>query len=78
MMDNVATLERRNQQLPKLKSNKNAITHGLYSNSTVIDGEKLEDFEILLQAFRDEYDPEGVSEDAAVFELASLEWKRSG
>jgi hypothetical protein len=59
------------------KPNKNAIIHGLYSNSTVIDGEKPEDFEILLQAFRDEYDPEGVSEDAAVFELASLEWKRN-
>jgi hypothetical protein len=58
------------------KSNKNAIIHGLYSDCVVLENEKPEEFSDLLKAFCNEYNPQGASEDAAVFDLASLHWKK--
>ena len=55
---------------------KNALTHGLYSSDIVLQSERQEEFDALLQAFRNEYCPDGVSEEAAVFDLASLHWKK--
>jgi hypothetical protein len=55
---------------------KNALTHGLYASDVVLAWENQQDFEALLQAYRDEYGPDGVLEEAAVFDLASLHWKK--
>lgn len=58
------------------KFSKNALTHGIYSDSVVLDCENKQEFVVLLQAFQDEYCPQQASEEAAVFELASLHWKK--
>lgn len=55
---------------------RNALSHGLYSDCIVLDGEKPEEFNDLLDGLRNEYGPLNVSEDEAVFDLASLYWKR--
>jgi len=55
---------------------KNALTHGYYASDVVLAWEDQQDFDALLQAYRDEYCPDGVSEEAAVFDLASLHWKK--
>ena len=58
------------------KRPKNALSHGVYSSEVVLPWENEQQFNDLHQALREEYYPDGVSEDAAVFELASLYWKR--
>ena len=55
---------------------KNALVHGLYSDCIVLDGENPQEFSDILDRFRNEYPPQGISEEAMVFELASLLWKR--
>jgi hypothetical protein len=55
---------------------KNALTHGFYAADVVLAGENQQQFDELLQGYRDEYCPDGVSEEAAVFDLASLHWKK--
>ncbi|QWG14943.1 hypothetical protein KMZ29_09940 [Bradyrhizobium sediminis] len=55
---------------------KNALSHGFYSNDFVLPWENQQDFDDLLQALRDEYCPGAVSEETAVFDLASLHWKK--
>ena len=55
---------------------KNALVHGLYSDCIVLDGENPQEFSDILERFRNEYPPQGISEEAVVFELASLHWKR--
>jgi hypothetical protein len=55
---------------------KNALTHGFYASDVVLAGENQQEFDDLLQAYRDEYCPDGVSEEGAVFDLASLHWKK--
>ena len=55
---------------------KNALTHGYYAEDVVLPWENQQDFKALLQAYRDEYCPDGASEEDAVFELASLHWKK--
>ena len=42
----------------------------------VLAWENQEDFDALLQAYRDEYGPDGALEEAAVLDLASLHWKK--
>ena len=58
------------------KRPKNALSHGVYSTDIVQPWENEQQFNELHQALREEYYPDGVSEEAAVFELASLYWKR--
>ena len=58
------------------KRPKNALSHGVYCSDVVLPWENEQLFNDLHQAFREEYYPDGVSEEAAVFELASLHWKR--
>ncbi len=55
---------------------KNAFTHGYYVSDIVLPKESQQDFEALLKAYRDEYCPDGVSEEAAVFDLTSLHWRK--
>jgi hypothetical protein len=57
-------------------NSKNALTHGFYAAVVVLPGESQQEFDDLLRAFQDEYCPEAVSEEAAVFELACLHWKK--
>ncbi|WP_426614834.1 hypothetical protein [Bradyrhizobium sp. McL0616] len=52
----------------------NALTHGLYSQNIVLDCENEQDFLKLWEAFRAEYLPQQVSEEAAVLEMAKLQW----
>jgi hypothetical protein len=55
---------------------KNALTHGFYAADVVLAWENQQEFDDLLRAFQDEYCPDGVSEEGAVFDLASLHWKK--
>jgi hypothetical protein len=55
---------------------KNALTHGFYAADIVLPWENQQEFDDLLLAFQGEYCPDGVSEEAAVFDLASLHWKK--
>ena len=58
------------------KRPKNALSHGVYSSDIVLPWENEKQFNDLHQALREEYYPEGVSEELAVLELAGLHWKR--
>ncbi|QWG25126.1 hypothetical protein KMZ93_09720 [Bradyrhizobium sediminis] len=58
------------------KLKRNALSHGFYSSDVVLPWENQQSFDDLLQALRDEYCPGDVSEEAAVFDLASLHWKK--
>ena len=71
----VETIEEK-KILSTSKRPKNALSHGVYSSDIVLAWEKKEEFNDLHQALREEYCPEGVSEDLAVHELAILYWKR--
>jgi hypothetical protein len=59
----------------KQKSSLNALRHGLTSHFTVIPGEDPELYQIHLQAFLDEYDPQSVTELHLVRTLADLAWR---
>ena len=54
--------------------NQNARKHGLYSNYVLYPWEAKDDFNGLHQEFRDEWKPNGCSEEQAVFDLAYLTW----
>jgi hypothetical protein len=58
------------------KSSKNALSHGAYSSQLILAWEKEQDFKDLHRSIREELRPEGALEEAAVFELASLHWKK--
>lgn len=58
------------------KLKRNALSHGFYSSDVVLPWENQQSFDDLLQALRDEYCPGDVSEETAVFDLASLHWKK--
>lgn len=58
------------------QSSNNALTHGFYATDVVLPWENQQEFDDLLRAFQDEYCPDGVSEEGAVFDLASLHWKK--
>ena len=62
--------------MTKPNSSKNAVTHGFYATDVVLASENQQEFDDLLRAYQDEYCPDGVSEEAAVVELASLHWKK--
>jgi hypothetical protein len=55
-------------------ANQNARKHGLYSNYVLYPWEAKDDFNGLHQEFRDEWKPNGCSEEQAVFDLAYLTW----
>ena len=54
----------------KKMGNKNALTYGLFSKDFIAPGERKEDFEKLLKDYRDEWKPNGCSEEQAVLKLA--------
>src|SRR6266446_6521205 len=55
---------------------KNALSHGFYAAEVVLAWEDPEEFSKLHEALRDEYWPDGVLEEAAVFDLAIWHWKK--
>jgi hypothetical protein len=59
----------------KQKSSLNALRHGLTSQFAVIPGEDHELYQIHLQAFLDEYDPQSVTELHLARSLADLAWR---
>jgi hypothetical protein len=59
----------------KQKSSLNALRHGLTSQSAVIPGEDPELYQIHIQAFLDEYDPQSVTELHLIRSLADLAWR---
>lgn len=56
----------------KKAENQNARKHGLYSKYVLCPWESKDDFNCLLQEFRDEWKPNGCSEEQAVFSLTHL------
>jgi hypothetical protein len=60
----------------KSNTSKNALTHGFYATDVVLPWENQQEFDDLLRRYWDDYCPDGVSEEAAVFDLASLHWKK--
>jgi hypothetical protein len=58
----------------KKMGNKNALTYGLFSKDFTAPGERKEDFEKLLKDYRDEWKPNGCSEEQAVLKLAHYTW----
>ena len=55
---------------------KDALVHGLYSSDIVLPSENQQEFDALLEGYREEYRPDGPSEEDAVFDLVCLEWKK--
>jgi len=58
----------------KAKSALNAITHGLTASTVVLTTENKEKYEALLASYRDEYDPQGQTENDLVDEVAAAKW----
>jgi len=60
------------EMISKKMRNQNALRHGLYSKHVLMKWESEDDFNCLVQDFRDEWKPTGRSEEQAVFDLAYL------
>ena len=58
------------------KASKNAVSHDFYSSDVVLFWENQQQFDDLLKALEDEYCPKAITEKLAVFDLASLHWKK--
>lgn len=79
-----ATLARRGPTGPrtqrgKMKSRYNALKHGIFANVVLkrsVLREKQEDYENLLQAFRENLQPEGGLEEFLVEKLAQIAWRK--
>jgi hypothetical protein len=54
----------------------NSLKHGAFSRELMLPGERIADYEELLQAHYDEWVPEGVTELCLVDELTALRWKK--
>jgi hypothetical protein len=62
-------------RLGKEKSKNNALKHGLFSRSVVLEGELREEYEALLSGLQNDFEPKGTSEGATVEKLAVLYWR---
>lgn len=54
----------------------NAVKHGILSRETILPHESREDYESLLNELREEYAPNGPTENTLVEELASILWRK--
>jgi hypothetical protein len=52
----------------------NAVTHGLTANALVLTTESKEKFDALLASYRDEYSPQGQTENDLVEEMTTAKW----
>jgi len=54
----------------------NAVKHGVLSREAVLSWESKEDYDSLLMAFEQDYEPQGVTETYLVTELAQVVWRK--
>ena len=66
--------ELKSQNSTPRRGNKNALMHGIYSDDLVLPWESEEDLQKLHEELKAEYQPEGCSEEHAVFSLTWLMW----
>jgi hypothetical protein len=59
-----------------MKSNRNALVHGVYSSDIIMPWERPEDFDALLNGIRRDFKPRGTTEDDIVFDIAVLHWRK--
>ena len=57
-------------------SSKNALSHGAYSSQVVMPWENEQEFKGLHKSFQEQLFPDGALEEAAVYDLADLHWKK--
>jgi hypothetical protein len=62
-------------QLGKERSKHNALKHGVFSNVAVLKDESQDEFDSLLNGFREDYQPEGTLEEVLVEKLAMILWR---
>lgn len=72
MTDNLTTTDNSNYDSSKY----NAVKHGVLSREAVLSWEAKEDYDSLLMAFEEDYEPEGVTETYLVTELAQVVWRK--
>jgi hypothetical protein len=58
------------------RSNKNALTHGVYSKDVILPFESREDFDMIFADLRLELQPDGRMEEAIVFDLAHVHFQK--
>jgi hypothetical protein len=58
------------------KSNRNALTHGLYARDVLLPWDSKDHFEKLLEDLKAEFDPHGRAEEETVLDLALTFWKK--
>jgi hypothetical protein len=61
---------------PLMSKNSNALLHGVYSRDIILPGERPEDFNALLNGMRLYFVPRGTPQDAIVFDIAVLHWRK--
>jgi hypothetical protein len=61
--------------MAKLK-NSNAVKHGVYSEMILLPGEDREEFETLHNALREEWDPQGPTQEDKIFNVARNMWRK--
>lgn len=62
------------QQLTPKRRKPKSLTHGVYSDDLVLPWENAADYDKLYEEFKQEWRPEGRSEEETVFDLAHLTW----
>ena len=58
------------------KSSKNALTHGLYSATTVLASESREQYQALLDAYIQQFQPDGPVESHLIEEMVAAKWRQ--
>ena len=56
--------------------NSNAVKHGLYSEMILLPGEDRQEFKALYDALREEWDPQGPTQEDKVLNLAQNMWRK--
>jgi hypothetical protein len=60
----------------KQASSRNSRVHGIFAKAMLLADESADQFNLLLQGYRDYFRPEGTPEDVLVEELATLKWRQ--
>jgi len=58
------------------KSSRNALTHGLYSATTVLASESREQYQALLDAYLQQFQPDGPVESHLIEEMVAAKWRQ--
>ena len=70
--NNVTIIENNGYDVSKY----NAVKHGVLSKEAVLDWESQDDYNSLVAAFEEEYQPQGITENYLVTELAQIIWRK--